>query len=64
MLRGPGIACLSSPFVGRPSSSARLLLLFHRGAAAFERADAALGDDYLRAALATDVNFSQLVSHR
>lgn len=39
------------------------LLLFHRGAAALQLTAAALGDDYLGAAFATDVNFSELVSH-
>jgi hypothetical protein len=40
-----------------------LLLLIHRRAAALQLAAAALGDDYLRAALSTDVDFSELVSH-
>jgi hypothetical protein len=40
-----------------------LFLLVHRAAAAFQFAAATLGDDYLRAALATDVNLSELVSH-
>jgi hypothetical protein len=35
-----------------------LFFLFHRGAAALERAGAALGHDYLRATLTADVNFS------
>ncbi|HXZ88501.1 MAG TPA: hypothetical protein VEF07_08000 [Candidatus Binataceae bacterium] len=40
-----------------------LLFLIHWSAAALQLAAAALGDDYLGAALATDVNFSELVSH-
>jgi hypothetical protein len=37
--------------------------LFHRNAAALELAGAALGDDDLRFAVATDINFAELICH-
>jgi hypothetical protein len=39
------------------------LFLFHWAAAAFKAAGAAFGDDHLRTAFATNVNFAKLVSH-
>src|SRR5262249_61957226 len=46
-----------------PRSLTRSLLLLHAPAAPFDRARAALGDDHLRAALATDVDLADLVCH-
>jgi hypothetical protein len=60
------------PFVGKDftlddqspnPTGARSLLLFHRTAATFQLAGAALGDDHLRSAFAANVNLAQIVSH-
>src|ERR1700685_3999190 len=48
---------------GANRTRAASLLLFHLAAATLEFAGAALGNDYLRAAFAADVNFAELISH-
>jgi hypothetical protein len=47
----------------RPRNLRPLFFLLHRATAAFDRTSTTLGDDHLRAALSTDVNLPQLISH-
>lgn len=41
----------------------RLFFLLHGAAATFDGAGASLGDNHLRAAFATDINLTKLISH-
>src|SRR5262249_397098 len=57
------VSCATKDAGSIDATPGRLLLLFHRSAAALEAAGATLGDDHLRAALRANVDFSKLIGH-
>jgi hypothetical protein len=57
------LRCLRRQIAAKEIRDPPLFFLVHGVAAAFERAGATFGDYHLRAALSTNVNLAELISH-